>query len=128
VAQTRKKRRRKHRGTQGGSVTKVSNRRPRTREEAQAQARKNAEARKGAAPTWASAIKRALIMSGILFFLMVVVVKQPVGASAFLCVFMVGLYTPAGYYLERFLYRRRVAKEAAERKARREQGRRSPRR
>ncbi len=128
MAQTKRKRRRKHRGTQGGSVQKVSNRRPRNRDEARAQARKNAELRRTEAPTWASALKRSMIMSGILFFLMVVVVKQPVGASAFLAIFMLALYTPAGFYLESFLYRRRVTKEMQERKALRAQGKRSSRR
>ena len=46
---------------------------------------------------------------------MAFVVGQPIGASAALSIFMVALYTPAGYYLERFLYNRR---RAAEQKAR----------
>jgi hypothetical protein len=117
VAQTKKKRRRKHRGTQGGSINKRSNRRPRTRDEARAQARRNAELRRDAAPTWRSAFNRSLIMSAILFALMAFVVGQPLGASAALSIFMLGLYTPAGYYLERFLWRRRVAKEQAARQA-----------
>jgi Flp pilus assembly protein TadB len=117
VAQTKKKRKRKHRGTQGGSINRASTRRPRNRDEARAQARRNAELKKSAAPTWQSAFNRALIMSGILFALMALVVGQPVGASAFLAIFMLALYTPAGYYLERFLYRRRVAKELAARQA-----------
>jgi hypothetical protein len=56
-------------------------------------------------------------MSGILFVLMAFIVGQPIGASAFLSIFMLGLYTPAGYYLERFLYRRRMAKDHAARQA-----------
>jgi Flp pilus assembly protein TadB len=117
VAQTKKKRKRKHRGTQGGSINKASSRRPRNRDEARAQARRNADLRKTAAPTWRSAFNRALIMSAILFVLMAFVVGQPIGAAAFLSIFMLALYTPAGYYLERFLYRRRVAKERAAREA-----------
>ena len=117
MAQTKKKRKRKHRGTQGGSINRASNRRPRNRDEARAQARRNAELRKTAAPTWRSAFNRSLIMSAILFVLMAFVVGQPIGAAAVLSVFMLGLYTPAGYYLERFLYRRRMAKELAARQA-----------
>jgi len=56
-------------------------------------------------------------MSAILFALMAFVVGQPIGASAVLSIFMLGLYTPAGYYLERFLHRRRMAKEQAARQA-----------
>lgn len=115
--QTRRKRKRKHKGTQGGSINKRSTRRPRSREEARAQARRNAELRRTAAPTWQSAFNRSLIMAGILFLLMAFVVGQPIGASAVLSVFMLGIYTPAGYYLERFLWRRRMVKEQAARQA-----------
>ena len=129
MAQTKKKRRRKHRGTQGGSINKPSNRRPRNRDEARAQARRNAELRRTAAPTWQSAFNRSLIMSAILFVLMAFVVGQPIGASAALSIFMLALYTPAGYYLERFLHRRRMAKEQAARQAARAQATgRAPRR
>ncbi len=119
MAQTKKKRKRKHRGTQGGSINRASNRRPRNRDEARAQARRNADLRKTAAPTWQSAFNRSLIMSGILFALMAFVVGQSIGASAALSIFMLAIYTPAGYYLERFLYRRRTAKEHAAREAQR---------
>jgi Flp pilus assembly protein TadB len=129
VAQTKKKRKRKHRGTQGGSINRRSTGRPRNRDEARAQARRNAELKRSAAPTWRSAFNRSLIMSAILFALMAFVVGQPIGASAALSIFMLALYTPAGYYLERFLYRRRVAKEQAARQAARAQATgRSPRR
>ena len=58
-------------------------------------------------------------MSVILFALMAFVVGQPIGAAAFLSAFMVAIYTPAGYYLERFLYRRRMAAETRARQAER---------
>ena len=119
MAQTKRKRKRKHRGTQGGSVSRASNKRPRSRDEARAQARRNAELRRNQAPTWQSAFKRALIMSVVLFALMAFVVGQPIGAAASLSAFMVAIYTPAGYYLERFLYRRRMAAEARARQAER---------
>jgi len=118
--QTKRKRKRKHRGTQGGSVSRTSNRRPRNRDEARAQARRSSELKRDQAPTWQSALNRALIMSVILFLLMAFVVGQPIASSAVLSIVMVGLYTPAGYHLERFLYRRRVAKEAQARQARRD--------
>jgi Flp pilus assembly protein TadB len=129
VAQTKKRRKKKHKGTQGGSINKPSRSRPRNRDEARAQARRNAELKRTAAPTWQSAFNRSLIMSAILFVLMAFVVGQPIGASAVLSIFMLGLYTPAGYYLERFLHRRRMAKEQAARQAARAQATgRAPRR
>ena len=117
MAQTKKRRKKKHKGTQGGSINRQSRSRPQNRDQARAQARRNAELRKTAAPTWQSAFNRSLIMSAILFVLMAFVVGQPIAASAVLSIFMLGLYTPAGYYLERFLYRRRMAKDQAARQA-----------
>jgi len=122
VAQTKRKRKRKHRGTQGGSVTRATNRRPRNRDEARAQARRSSEGKRNQAPTWQSALNRALIMSVILFLLMAFAVGQPIASAAVLSIVMVGLYTPMGYYLERFLYRRRMAAEARARQAQRAGG------
>ena len=120
MAQTRKRRKRKHRGTQGGSIDRRRRSRPRTREEARAQARRQAgQKRTDKPPTWRSAFNRALLMSGILFLLMAVAFGREVGASAVLSVTMLAIYVPAGYYLERFLYNRR---RASERKAREQRG------
>jgi len=58
-------------------------------------------------------------MAVILFVLMAFIVGQPIAASASISVVMVGLYTPMGYYLERFLFRRRMAAEAKARQAQR---------
>jgi len=117
--QTKRKRKRKHRGTQGGSVSSGSSRRPRNRDEARAQARRTSADRRNQPPTWQSAFNRALIMSVILFVLMAFIVGQSIAASASISVVMVGLYTPMGYYLERFLFRRRMAAEAKARQAQR---------
>ena len=119
MAQTKRKRKRKHRGTQGGSVSRRSNRRPRNRDEARAQARRSSELRRNQPPTWRSAFNRALIMSVILFILMAFVVGQPMAAAATLSIVMVAIYTPMGYYLERFLHRRRMAAEQKARQAQR---------
>jgi len=118
MAQTKKKRRRKHRGTQGGSINRNRPRgRPRSREEARAQARR--QVKQGSArdrpPSWRSATNRALVMAGILFVLMAFVLGREVASSAFLALTMLILYVPAGYYLERFLYNRRRAAEARKR-------------
>jgi len=120
MAQTKKKRRRKHRGTQGGSINR--NRpggRPRSREEARAQARRKVKQGnvRDRPPTWRSAFNRALVMSVILFALMAFVVGREVASSAVLALTMLALYVPAGYYLERFLYNRRRAAEARRRQS-----------
>jgi len=109
MAQTKKKRRRKHRGTQGGSVDRRRRSRPRTREEAKAQARRQSGPRRDKPPTWQSAFNRAGLMAAILFALMVLPFGRGIAPSLFLSVTMLAFYVPAGYYLERFLYNRRRA-------------------
>lgn len=119
MAQTKRKRKRKHRGTQGGSIDRRRRTRPRTREEARAQARQASKRGKGGKtvnrrdrpPTWRSAFNRALLMSVILFALMAFAFGRDVGGSAVLALTMLLIYVPAGYYLERFLFRRRKAIE-----------------
>jgi len=110
VAQTRKKRRRKHRGTQGGRVD--PNRRPgrpRTREEAKARARagRKSAPRGDAPPTWRGSINRGLIAAAIFTALLLVLFKRPLAASLGLGAFMLVFYIPAGYWIDTMMWRRR---------------------
>lgn len=112
MAQTRKKRRRKHRGTQGGRVD--PNRRagrPRSREEAKARARaarKSGPAGRGdAPPTWRSAIVRAVVAGVVFTVLLVLLFGRPLGAALGLGAVMLLFYVPAGYYMDTMLWRRR---------------------
>lgn len=107
MAQSKSKRRRKHRGTQGGSISKGSRRRPRTRDEARAQARRQSSQKREAPPSWQGAVKRAFIMSGLLFALMAFIVGETIAGAAVLSIAMLLIYIPAGYYMERFFYERR---------------------
>ena len=64
VAQTKKKRRKKHRGTQGGRIDTKRRARPRSREEAKAQARSRrggGAAQRRRPPTWRSSIIRGVV-------------------------------------------------------------------
>jgi hypothetical protein len=125
MAQTRR-RRRKHRGTQGGSIdTRRSSGRPRTRAEARDRARsqmKSGKKAKGSKrrqpqdrrdrpPSWRSAINRALIGAGIFAFLLIVPFNQPVGGALGLSALMMGVYVPMGFYIDRFFYNRRQAQK-----------------
>jgi hypothetical protein len=111
MAQTRKRRRRKHRGTQGGSIDRRRARgRPRTRDEARAQARRRSGARRDLAPTWRSAFNRAAIGAAIFFVLAITLLKQPIGAAVALSLMLMLIYVPLGYYVDRFFYRRRIAR------------------
>lgn len=122
MARTTKKRRRKHRGTQGGSIDRRGRGgRPRTREEARARARKNTGKRGETPPTWMSAIGRAAFGAAIFFILLILIFKRPVGVSALLSVLMLLLYVPLGHSIDGFMYRRKLRarqKEHEERKAR----------
>ncbi|HYP55592.1 MAG TPA: hypothetical protein VEQ41_04730 [Solirubrobacterales bacterium] len=112
MAQTRKKRRRKHRGTQGGRVD--ANRRagrPRNREEAKARARSARKSRPAsradAPPTWRSAVVRAVVAAVIFTLLLVLLFGRPPGAALGLGALMLVFYVPAGYYMDTMLWRRR---------------------
>lgn len=111
MAQTRKKRRRKRRGTQGGRV--APNRRagrPRNREEAKARARarrKAAPRRGNAPPTWRGAVTRGLVAATVFTALLMLVFGNSLRAALGLGAFMLVFYIPAGYYLDMMMWRRR---------------------
>lgn len=126
MAQTRKRRRRKHRGTQGGSIDRGrAGTRPRSRQEARDRARSQMRSGKKSKgkerqpydkrdrpPTWRSAVNRALIGAAIFAVLLIVPFHQPPGSAIALAVLMLALYVPMGYYIERFFYTRRMAQKA----------------
>jgi hypothetical protein len=129
--QAKKRRRKKHRGTQGGGIdTRGPRGRPRTREEARARARqkqgskkKRPVDRRDVAPTWRSAFNRGAFGAVIFFLLFWLAFKKPVGAALALSVVVLAMYVPLGYYVDQFFFRRRLrqlqAQRAAEREARR---------
>lgn len=109
MAQTRKKRQRKHRGTQGGRVD--PNRRtgrPRSREEAKARARGRKRApRVDAPPTWRNAIVRGVVAAVVFTGLLMLIFGRSVGSALALGGFMLAFYIPAGYFLDTMMWRRR---------------------
>lgn len=108
MAQTRKKRQRKHRGTQGGRVDSGRRSgRPRSREEAKARARSGGRTRADNPPTWRSAIIRAVVAAVIFTVLLVALFGQSVGSALGLGAFMLVFYVPAGYYIDMMMWRRR---------------------
>jgi hypothetical protein len=121
MAQTRKRRRRKHRGTQGGGIERRRRGRPRTRDEARAQARRNADYKRTLAPSWGSAFKRGLIGAVIFFILAATLLAQTVGGAIVLSVVMLAMYVPIGYYVDRFFYRRRLEQARRQAIARKQQ-------
>jgi hypothetical protein len=121
MAQTKRKRRRKHRGTQGGSIDRRRARgRPRSREEARARAQRTAEDRRMRPPTWSSAINRALIGGAVFLALMMLLFGRGFGEAFALAAVMTAIYVPLGYWFDRFFYNRRRAQEQRARLARRD--------
>jgi hypothetical protein len=110
MAQTRKKRQRKRRGTQGGRIdTSPRRSRPRSRAEAQAQARSKRKPTQKAdlPPTWRNSTIRGLIAAAIFAVLLLVIFKRPLGASLLFAGFMLVFYIPAGYFIDMTMWRRR---------------------
>jgi hypothetical protein len=112
MAQTRRRRRRKHRGTQGGSIDRRRGSRPRTKQEARARARRQSVDRRDVPPTWGSATRRGAVAAAIFLALMMAIFGRPFTEALPLSVFMLALYIPLGYVIDRFFYNRRQASKA----------------
>jgi Flp pilus assembly protein TadB len=115
MAQTKRKRRTKHRGTAAGTISaRGRTGRPPTPDERKKAARETArEARLNTPPTWNSAIKRALLAAGFMFVFLLLTSKGNIVAAVLFAIFAFALYVPSGYYLESLLWRRRQRKKAS---------------
>jgi Flp pilus assembly protein TadB len=117
MAQTKRKRRSKHRGTPAGTIeARGRTGRPPTAEERKKQTRMSArEKRLNTAPTWRSSTTRALIAAALVFAFLLLTAKGKNKLPVALIFTLIALviYIPAGYYLELALYRRRQRKKAA---------------
>ena len=112
MAQTKKKRNRKKRGTQAGNLDTSRRSRPRNRAEAKSQARsgggRSRSMQKGdAPPTWKGAAVRGLVASGIFVVLLLLLFGRPLGSALIIGAVMLIFYIPAGFYMDLFLWRRR---------------------
>jgi hypothetical protein len=121
MAQTKKKRQRKQRGTQGGRIdTKPKGGRPRSRAEAKARAQsgRKSGAKADLPPTWRSSALRGIFAAVVFALLLIVLFKRPVPVSLIFGLFMLAFYIPAGYFIDMTMWRRR---ERARIRAREEQ-------
>ena len=111
MAQTKRKRRSKHRGNAAGVVESRgrTGRRP-TEQELKKAGRETArERRMNKPPTWNGAFLKAALMAGLLFLFTQIGVfgsDTPIAQSLFLCLFAVLLYTPLAYVTDRWVYQR----------------------
>jgi|SRR3954470_10421692 hypothetical protein len=118
MAQTKRKRRTKHRGNAAGVVeTRGRTGRPPTAAERKATAKEQRGARFDKPPSWRSAANRAGIAAGLFVVAVILLFKESIGAAVAIGGFMFLLYMPLGYYTDQFVHRRRLAKRSASGKA-----------
>ena len=94
MAQAKKKRNSKHRGNAAGIV----------------------EMRE---PSWRSAATRSLVAVVIFVAVLTLLLKVPANETLPVAALMLLFYVPLSYYTDRWLYRRRIVKDAAARKGKR---------
>jgi hypothetical protein len=122
MAQTKKKRRTKHRGNAAGIVEARgrTGRKPNAEErklsekELAAQARRDRMMRP---PTWKSAAQRAALAAIVFGVLLVVLFDTKVVSAVPLTVFVFIFYVPLGYYTDQLVFRRRQKIEAKKQSA-----------
>ena len=111
MAQTKRKRRSKHRGNAAGVVEARgrTGRRPTAEEQKKASRESLRRQRLNKPPTWNSAFMKAGLMAGLLFLftrLGVFGSDTTIGQSLILCFFALLLYTPIAYATDKFVYSR----------------------
>src|SRR4051794_38128453 len=111
MAQTRRKRRTKHRGNAAGIVEQRGRTsRPPSAEERKKlrneQARNQRQNRFTKPPSWQRAAMRSGATTGLFLVFVVLALGQPIGQTIALAAFLFLLYIPLGYYPDLFFYRR----------------------
>ena len=114
MAQTKKKRRSKHRGNAAGVVEARgrTGRKPTEAERKKAAAADSRRERMMRPPTWKSATTRAALAAIVFGALLALLFKTPVGQAISLTCFVFLFYIPLGYYTDTWIYKRRMRTEA----------------
>ena len=115
MAQTKRKRRTKHRGNAAGSIEARgrTGRKPTDQEQKKGSVRDAREERRYAEPTWGGAALRAGFASIMLFalFQLGLAGNDPsIVSSLILSVAAFLIYVPLGYHVDRFFWKRRMVK------------------
>jgi Flp pilus assembly protein TadB len=117
MSQTRRKRRRKHKGTPAGTIERQQRTgRARTRQEAKDISKRRREERLSKPPTLRGSINRAGLAALVFGVLILVVFHRPVAAAAGLAAFMFLIYIPLGYATDKALFRFRQGRRDGARK------------
>ena len=115
MAQTKRKRTRKHRGTPAGTIDRAGRTgRPQTRQDAKQIAAQRRADRLNTPPTWRGAVNRAAIAAAVFGVLVVLAFGRPVAQGVVLAGFMLLLYIPLSYITDTALFRHRQRKAARE--------------
>jgi Flp pilus assembly protein TadB len=123
MAQTRRKRKRRHRGTQAGTIeragrtSKPSEHSPKrtkgsTKVEGRTLAQQRREERANREPTWRGALNRAAF-AAVILVIFISVVQKSFRDGLVMGVFALIIYVPLSYYTDLALYRRRQRRKQA---------------
>ena len=114
MAQTKRKRRTKHRGNAAGIVEHRgrTSRPPTPEERKKAQKQAVRANRFSKPPTWRSAATRAFVVTVFFVAFISVVMHRPLSASIALGAFVLLLYIPMGYFMDQQFYRRFQQRQA----------------
>jgi hypothetical protein len=115
MAQTKRKRRTKHRGNAAGTIESRgrTGRKPTAAEQRKNETRNVREERRFAEPSWTGAATRAGLASLMLFVLFQVGLageKQSIATSLGLAIAAFLIYVPLGYKVDRIFWERRMRK------------------
>jgi hypothetical protein len=118
MAQTKRKRKSKHRGNAAGMIeTRGRTGRPLTPAEktadAKAKARRAKVDRLNSPPTWRASVNRAAIATVIFVVALILLFKENISSTVALAGFIFLLYIPLGYYTDLYLYRWRQRRKLA---------------
>lgn len=111
MAQTKRKRRRKKRGTQAGSLDARKSGRPRNRAEARSRAKSKGAPRApriDRPPSWKSATVRGVIAAIVFIVLLMLLFGRSLSEALPIGLFLLVFYIPAGYFMDSFMWKRRV--------------------
>jgi hypothetical protein len=110
MARTRQ-RRRKHRGTQAGTVRRAPGG---TRSSASAGASRPRLRRGETPPTWQGSLGRAAVSASILLAVFVLILDQDLGVALSFTLLALVFYAPLFYMSDRLIYRRRQRRKQRE--------------
>ena len=118
MAQTKKRRRTKHRGNAAGMVEARgrTGRRPSANEKGggvKQDAAARRENRLSKPPTWRSAFNRSLIATAFFVVLLIVLAGQEPAAAIIFAIAVLPLYVAATFYFDRMFHRRWIKKHGA---------------